>query len=163
MSMTLEQAIEHAEQVYKENFNGWSYASKRRDTKYAEKCMECAEEHRQLAEWLRELQERRKSDNEIPFGNASFDELDSIINAYEIHGNHKKVVELLKELRERRKQSEIVRCRECKFSCKYDDSDIANYAGYANEVYCSEHDIYKHVDWYCADAERRTDEHGNNG
>lgn len=63
----------------------------------------------------------------------------------------------LRELQERRKEPEIVRCRECKFSCKYEDSDIANYAGYADEVYCSEHDIYKHVDWYCADAERRTD------
>lgn len=55
-----------------------------------------------------------ESDNKIPFGNASFDELDSIINAYEIHGNHKKVVELLKELRERRKQPEIVYCKDCK-------------------------------------------------
>ena len=63
---------------------------------------------------LRELQERRKSDNEIPFGNASFSELDSIINAYEIHGNHKKVVELLKELVERRKLPEIIFCKDCK-------------------------------------------------
>lgn len=60
---------------------------------------------------LRELQERRKADNEIPFGDSySFTELDSIINAYEVHGGyHKKVVELLKELRERRERSEIAK------------------------------------------------------
>ena len=43
MSMTLEQAIEHAE-----------------DTAISAIGCECREEHRQLAEWLRELQERRK-------------------------------------------------------------------------------------------------------
>ncbi len=64
-----------------------------------------------ISKLLRELQERRKADNEIPFGDSySFTELDSIINAYEAHGGYyKEVVELLKELRKRRKQSEIVR------------------------------------------------------
>ena len=101
MSMTLEEAIIHAEEVVDR-------------CEVTDGDRACAEEHRQLAEWLRELKERRKSDNEIPFGNNTpFSELDSIINAYEIHGNHKKVVELLKELRERRKQPEIVKCKDC--------------------------------------------------
>ena len=43
MSMTLEQAIEHAEDTAKSAIG-----------------CECREEHRQLAEWLKELQERRK-------------------------------------------------------------------------------------------------------
>lgn len=43
MSMTLEQAIEHAEDTAKSAIG-----------------CECREEHRQLAEWLRELAERRK-------------------------------------------------------------------------------------------------------
>lgn len=54
-----------------------------------------------------------ESDNKIPFGNASFSDLDSIINTYEMHGNYKKVVELLKELKERRKQPEIIYCKDC--------------------------------------------------
>ena len=64
-----------------------------------------------ISKLLSELQDRRKADNEIPFGDLySFTELDSIINAYEVHGGyHKEVVELLKELRERRKQSEIAK------------------------------------------------------
>lgn len=44
--MTLEQAIEHAE-----------------DTAMSAVGCECRDEHRQLAEWLRELQERRKADS----------------------------------------------------------------------------------------------------
>jgi len=43
MSMTLEEAIEHAE-----------------DTAMSAIGCECREEHRQLAEWLKELAERRK-------------------------------------------------------------------------------------------------------
>ena len=43
MSMTLEQAIEHAEDTAKSAIG-----------------CECREEHRQLAEWLKELAERRK-------------------------------------------------------------------------------------------------------
>lgn len=59
---TLEEAIEHAEQVYKENHNVDLYARKRGENSYAERCRKCAEEHRQLAEWLRELLERRKQE-----------------------------------------------------------------------------------------------------
>ena len=44
MSMTLDEAIEHAEDIAISAIG-----------------CECAEEHRQLAEWLRELQERRKA------------------------------------------------------------------------------------------------------
>lgn len=44
--MTLEQAIEHAEDIAISAIG-----------------CECREEHRQLAAWLRELQERRKADS----------------------------------------------------------------------------------------------------
>ena len=44
--MTIEQAIEHAEDIAISAIG-----------------CECREEHRQLAEWLRELQERRKVDS----------------------------------------------------------------------------------------------------
>ena len=46
MSMTIEQAIEHAEDIAISAIG-----------------CECREEHRQLAAWLRELQERRKADS----------------------------------------------------------------------------------------------------
>ena len=60
MSMTLEQAIEHAEKVYEEKLDERSYALDLHDNEEAEECQKCADEHRQLAEWLKELAERRK-------------------------------------------------------------------------------------------------------
>jgi hypothetical protein len=71
--MTIKQAIEHAEEVAIEQ----EYLMGRYDaasgynrsgneairTESAKKCEKCAEEHRQLAGWLRELQERRKADS----------------------------------------------------------------------------------------------------
>lgn len=45
--MTLNEAIQHTEAVADS------------------KCGECADEHRQLAEWLKELKERREMDVEV--------------------------------------------------------------------------------------------------
>lgn len=56
--MSLDEAIKHAEEVAEENqaiVDSCDY--------YGEnmaKCEKCAEEHRQLAEWLKELKELRK-------------------------------------------------------------------------------------------------------
>ena len=64
--MTLEEAIKHAEATAIENekeakrkreHGGWYYDNE------ARACAICAEENRQLADWLRELQERRKADS----------------------------------------------------------------------------------------------------
>jgi len=44
--MTLQQAIEHAEEVARN-----------------EKCEECKNQHKQLVEWLKELEERRLKEN----------------------------------------------------------------------------------------------------
>ena len=129
--MTLEEAIEHAEDTAKSAIG-----------------CECREEHHQLAEWLKELAERRKADNEIPFGNAPFSELDSIINAYEVHGNHKKVVELLKELAERRKLPEIIRCGECVHSNKEYSGEM--WCGICNGFGIDENS-------FCSFSERRTE------
>ena len=49
--MTIEEAIEHCEDIISDG-----------------KCDQCAEEHRQLAAWLRELQERRKAPEIITCG-----------------------------------------------------------------------------------------------
>lgn len=69
--MTIEQAIKHAEEVATEQeilmgrYDAASgYARSRNEsirTESAKECEQCADEHRQLAEWLRELQERRKA------------------------------------------------------------------------------------------------------
>ena len=56
----LESAIIHAEKVYEEKLDERSYALEFHDNEEAEACQKCAEEHRQLAEWLKELIERRK-------------------------------------------------------------------------------------------------------
>lgn len=64
--MTLEEAIIHAEEVADEKMHeaeSWEMSSKHwGDDKNsaldnADQCRECAEEHRQLAEWLKELKE----------------------------------------------------------------------------------------------------------
>lgn len=58
--MTLDEAIRRAEEVAEAEeqkarvLNGDFYKSRRNE------CLECAEEHRQLAEWLRELKRYRK-------------------------------------------------------------------------------------------------------
>ena len=71
--MTLEETIKYMEEVAKENddcakeFYRVSKLKTHPDRKLAEdgyvKCKKCADEHRQLAEWLRELQELRKRKN----------------------------------------------------------------------------------------------------
>ena len=53
--MTLDEAIKHAEEVAeeKERSAGWFYDKE--SASYKKKCSKCAEEHRQLVEWLKEL------------------------------------------------------------------------------------------------------------
>ena len=67
--MSLEQAIEHAEDTAKSAIG-----------------CECREEHRQLAEWLRELQERRKQPEQrwIPVSERLPEERDSMFSKF--HG-----------------------------------------------------------------------------
>ena len=101
MSMTLEEAIIHAEEVandYEEMIGDYALDS--------EKLAKCAKNQRQIAAWLRELQERRK-------------------------------------------EPEIIHCGECKHR---DPEDKKCDCG---------HDIIWQLprddDWFCADAERRTE------
>lgn len=70
--MTLDEAIKHCEEVAEENDlaagmykilaenNHNTYEKLTAETN-SSRCVECAEEHRQLAEWLRELKERRET------------------------------------------------------------------------------------------------------
>lgn len=52
--MTLEEGIIHAEDVARMNHEAAKHLTDEHPTQ-AEKCEACAEEHRQLAEWLKEL------------------------------------------------------------------------------------------------------------
>ena len=57
--MTLKEAIEHAEKVYEEKLDERSYALEFHDNEEAEECQKCAEEHRQLATWLKILKKAK--------------------------------------------------------------------------------------------------------
>ena len=62
MNMTLEEAIKHAEAAAIENEKEAKRKREHGGTFYddeAQACSICAEQHRQLAEWLKELQETR--------------------------------------------------------------------------------------------------------
>lgn len=48
--MTLDEAIKHAEEIASRKFDDCVH------------CINCAEEHRQLAEWLKELKRYREND-----------------------------------------------------------------------------------------------------
>ena len=66
--MTLDEAIIHAEEKAKElrdRAKPYEEAPCTRvNIMYANGCLECAEEHEQLAEWLKELKARREAENE---------------------------------------------------------------------------------------------------
>lgn len=62
--MTIDEAIKHCEEVAKENEKTIAYYTIQGDKEWLAECekdcIECANEHRQLAEWLRELQVHRE-------------------------------------------------------------------------------------------------------
>lgn len=55
--MSLDEAIKHCEEVMVENLE--KTEDRNASDPIAINCFECAEEHRQLAEWLKELKELR--------------------------------------------------------------------------------------------------------
>lgn len=59
--MTLDEAIRHCEEVAEEK----EQEAKEAHVLSGMDCMECASEHRQLAEWLRELKAYREARDEI--------------------------------------------------------------------------------------------------
>lgn len=68
--MTIDEAIKHCEEVAEEQENKASFNEYRFKTKHIEvyerqwkNCKECASEHRQLAEWLRELRALKENDD----------------------------------------------------------------------------------------------------
>lgn len=82
--MTIDDAIKHCEEVAEKNekeCKNWAYGAsqinddenrKKQYQKHAEMWHECANEHRQLAEWLRELQRWREFGGRIANVCASY-------------------------------------------------------------------------------------------
>jgi len=58
--MTIDETIKHAEKVAEKNEENASWFWTKEGNPNYEKCVECAKEHRQLAEWLRELKVHRE-------------------------------------------------------------------------------------------------------
>ena len=87
--MTIDEAIQHCEEVAKKNeeeCKNWAYGAsqinddenrKKQYQKHAEMWHECAEDHRQLAEWLRELKAYRKAEKEIEQELVNWDDIDN--------------------------------------------------------------------------------------
>ena len=71
------------------------------------------------------------------------------INAQNVADDCKQIAELLRELQERRKAPEIIRCGECRHR---DPEDKKCDCGH--DIICQ---LPRGDDWYCADAERRTE------
>ena len=65
--MDIDEAIKHAEEVAEQNEKQAEIFNNPRYSNYgkAEECAECAAEHRQLAEWLKELKQRRQAIEDI--------------------------------------------------------------------------------------------------
>lgn len=62
--LSLDEAIKHCEEKVKE-LEEEAVKGCCDDTEIMDKCLECAKEHRQLAEWLRELQAYEEAREEI--------------------------------------------------------------------------------------------------
>ena len=62
--MTLEEGIIHAEDVARMNHEAAKHLTDEHPTQ-AEKCEACASEHRQLAEWLKELKSLKEKADDI--------------------------------------------------------------------------------------------------
>lgn len=60
MNMTLDEAIEHCEEVAKENRELFDKIGNSSYDDY--NCLDCAKAHEQLAEWLKELKEHKEKD-----------------------------------------------------------------------------------------------------
>lgn len=67
--MSLEEAIKHCEEVIELNENQARIYNEQGDAIASFSCYECAREHRQLAEWLRELKALRENEHVKDFIN----------------------------------------------------------------------------------------------
>jgi len=75
--MTLDEAIKHAEEVAEEKeAQAWE-VQLQEEYGTIKSCKECTEEHRQLAEWLKELKAYRKAEKEIEQELVNWNDIDN--------------------------------------------------------------------------------------
>ena len=128
--MILDEAIRHAEEVAEYDC-------------YNDEQKKCSDEHRQLAEWLRELKRLRESatDTDTISRQAAIDEIKTC----------RFVVDAIEKIRGLPSaQPEIIRCKDCKNSEHW----------YRDRRRCflwSEDGVSVFDDGFCSYAERRTD------
>lgn len=67
--MTIDEAIKHCEEVAWENDRKAMCVEEAYQTTEQQNCEQCAADHRQLAEWLKELKELRNSIGAVKLGN----------------------------------------------------------------------------------------------
>ena len=85
MITNLDEAIAHArEKAEEQKKQGSICCDSLEDTIRAEKCLECAAEHEQLAEWLTELKQRREADRWIPVSERLPDEYGEYMITYRL-------------------------------------------------------------------------------
>ena len=127
--MTLDEAIKHAREKAEEQRKDndtcvvkEGYGCKDCAYYYSKPCIECAEEHEQLADWLEELKEYKENKHRslrymFEKGyNKGIDDLtekSSIYRTYDYYGNVVHVLEIAEKLKEH-KTLNIVHCKDCK-------------------------------------------------
>ena len=80
--MTLEEAIKHAEEVIVEMSYEFQESVALQDHKNAKLCRECAEEHRQLAEWLKDYKRLLEQENVFDKIGAEIEEVSTYDGIY---------------------------------------------------------------------------------
>lgn len=132
--MTIDEAIEHAREKSEEQRKDYDtcvvkegYGCKDCAYYYSKPCIECAEEHEQLARWLEELKDYRRFNGAKTFDNGfkqgekygynkAIDDLTEKIvgyGTYDYYGNVIDVLEIAEKLKEH-KTLNIVHCKDCK-------------------------------------------------
>ena len=143
--MTLEEAIKHCEEIAELKYDEGNEARLQEQDKYADECVVCAAKHRQLAEWLKELKERKEKDVPDPISRQAV--LDLIADYDLSMGQVVRGIHALPSV-----QPEIIRCKDCKWSDWYTACDGNRYC------YCMETGNGGRTENdYCSYAERRTD------
>ena len=165
--MTLDEAIKHARDKAKEQRKDYDtcvvkegYGCKDCAYYYSKPCIECAEEHDQLAEWLEELKKLREFKEVYQKGmdysyatfmyNKAIDDLTEKIVGYGTYDYYGNVIDVL-EIAEKLKGLKTLNLVHCK-DCKHWGTGVA---GETENVKCCEYGKYmvgKHG--FCCYAEK---------
>ena len=154
--MTIEEAIQHCEEVayQKDLESGFETDNERyamTDRERAD-CKKCASEHRQLAEWLKELKAYKEQSGDAISRQAAIDALHmQIMYRMGTDSNKKRLDDWINGVPSA--QPEIVRCGQCKYAEVADAQD--NQDGYTCQ-------FHRGSIWfsgsYCSWGERKSDE-----